>query len=165
MKRNFLIRMGALTLIAVLMLALVACGGDKTPDIYSLTYKGTKITLGASADGVLSAMGEYKSKTEIGDCGGLGAQVKYVYDDITLYVLEGKNGNTVDSFTVNNDMLSTNEGVCIGDDEARVTEIYGTPTARTAQKLEYQNGEKFLVFDLDENGSVSGIEWKIVTAG
>ena len=168
MKTNIFCRLTAMLLLLVLALTLVSCGEDETPDegtqtvSYTLTYQGTKITLGEVADNVLAALGTYQSKTEIGDCGGLGAQVKYVYTDLTLYVLEGKNGNTVDQISINNDLISTNEGISIGDDKAKVTEAYGTPTAQTSKKMEYQNGNKYLVFDLAEDGTVSAIVWKIV---
>lgn len=168
MKLKMTYRLTALLLLLVLAFALVACGEEETPkeegktEIYTLTYKGTNLTLGADANNVLSALGAYQSKTEIGDCGGLGAQVKYVYADLTLYVLEGKEGNTVDQISLNNDLTATNAGVSIGDAKAKVTEAYGTPTAQTSKKMEYQNGNKYLVFDLADDGTVSAIVWKIV---
>lgn len=163
-------RLIAVVCMLVLSLTLIACGGEEDPSngdngktvSYSLTYQGTKIKLGAPADAILNSLGAYQSRTEIGDCGGLGAQVKYVYEDITLYVLEGKDGNTVDQISLNNDLTATDQGICIGDAKSKVTGAYGTPTAETAKKMEYQKENKYLVFDLDENQMVSAIVWKIV---
>ena len=165
MKHALWSRLAALILVSVLALSLVACGGEEEPEsdaIYSLDYKGTKIALGASAEGVLEALGAEKSKNEIGDCGGLGAQVQYIYDDITLYVLESKDGkHTVDSFSLNHDMVSTDKDVCIGDDKQKVLDAYGEPTAQNEKILQYQNGSYYLLFGFDEAGTVSSIEWKV----
>ena len=86
---------------------------------YYFEYNGTKVELGENVDGVIEALGAYKDKKEIGDCGGLGAQVKYSYASFDVYVLESKtDGNIVDQITFRDDIVSTNEGVCIGSELA-----------------------------------------------
>ena len=100
----------------------VACGNDiegckedYDSDNFYIKYNNVAIKLGDKADAVIAALGEAQSRTEIGDCGGLGAQVKYTYSSIDLYVLESKtDGNIIDQITFRDDIVSTPEGVCLG---------------------------------------------------
>ncbi len=107
-----------------------------------IEYNGTKIQLGAKADSIIEALGEPQSKTEIGDCGGLGAQVKYTYPSIEVYVLESKtDGNIIDQITFRDDVVSTPEGVCIGATVAEAKQALGKPTSETDKALLYTSGK------------------------
>ncbi|MBQ8345725.1 MAG: hypothetical protein IJY42_05630 [Clostridia bacterium] len=162
MKHNGWRLLSLLMALMLLTMAMTACNQTENKDaLYSLSYKNTTLSLGANADPVVASLGTPVSTTEIGDCGGKGAQVKYVYADLTLYVLKAEDGNTIDAFALNHDMVSTDQGVSIGDEKDHVLEHYGEPTGQSANKLEYQDGNRYLIFDLEEKQVVS-IEWKIV---
>ena len=105
-----------------LVLCLVACDSDKgtTGDdntdaktdknvgvSYFVNYNGTKITLGGAADATISALGTPQSKSELGNCGGLGSQVKYTYTSMYVYVLEKYNNVAGKNF----DVESVREGI------------------------------------------------------
>lgn len=131
--------------------------------VYYFEYNGVKVELGAKADGIISSLGEYRDKKEIGDCGGLGAQVKYSYSSFEVYVLESKTeGNIIDQITFRDDLVETHEGVCIGMSVSEAKKLLGTPTAATDSKLEYLSGEKLLRIGI-ENGSVTEIDYMRIT--
>ncbi len=161
----------ALVLLIFVTLGAVACadgsegnenGNGADSSIYYIEYNGIKIELGAEADAVLSALGEANSKKEIGDCGGLGAQVRYDYSSFILYVLESNDGNVIDQITLINDLTQTAKGICIGSEEAAVHAAYGEPQSADGNRLKYIDGKKQLVFEI-ENEKVKGIDLMCVT--
>lgn len=127
-------------------------------DVFYMEYKGTKIELGAKADSIISALGEAKSVKELGDCGGLGAQVKYTYSDIELYTLKSADGETVDGISFTSDLVSTSKGIFIGDSSDKVTEAYGQPTEQSDSSMIYTEGNMSLKFKLD-GGVVSAVDY------
>ena len=131
---------------------------NESGDVFYMEYKGTKIELGAKADGVISALGEAKSVKELGDCGGLGAQVKYTYSDIELYTLKSADGESVDGISFTSDLVSTSKGISIGDSSDKVTEVYGQPTEQSSGAMIYTEGNMSLKFKLS-NGVVSAIDY------
>lgn len=125
MKRIFGIKMLALiTALLMLTLCLVACGeggktdGDADSADFYVTYRGVKIQLGKDARAATDALGEALSVSELGDCGGLGAQVRYTYSSLAVYALVDKNDNAVvDQIELYDDSITTPEGVYIGMSE------------------------------------------------
>ncbi len=131
--------------------------------VYGFEYNGVKLTLGASADKIISALGEYRDKKEIGDCGGLGAQVKYSYASFDVYVLASKSdGNIIDQITFRDDLAETSEGACIGMSVENVKLKTGTPTSESSTSLEYLSGSKLLKFTVAD-GKITGIDYMNVS--
>ena len=119
---------------------------------YYIVFNEVTIKLGAKADDVVAALGQPQSKNEIGDCGGLGAQVKYSYPSFDLYVLESKtSGNIIDAISFRDDMVETSEGVCIGMgiDEAKTK--LGEPSSSTEKELTYINGKYAIKIKFEDN--------------
>ena len=129
---------------------------------YYINYKGTKIELDKSADSVLSALGTPKSTASLGDCGGFGAQTKYVYDDIVVYTLKNDSGETIDQIAFSNDMVETAKGICIGDSSENVISAYGEPTTKNENKIEYEKENLILKFGLS-GGEVKSIDFIRIT--
>ena len=163
----------ACVLIALLMLtALVSCNGDNDTEnghdadspkndgvSYYVEYRNVKIKMGAEADSIIEALGEYQDRREIGDCGGLGAQVKYSYPSLDVYVLESKDGGSViDEISFRDDTVTTPEGVYIGMTADKAKSKSGEPTAETDKKLEYEGTKYVLVITL-KDGAVSKIDY------
>ncbi len=131
---------------------------ESTVKLY-VEYKGTKIELGAKADSIIAALGDPQSRTEIGDCGGLGAQVRYVYTSLEIYVLQSKtDGNIIDQITLRDDLVSTPEGVYIGMSDADAKEALGEPTRETQKAIFYTSGKYTLKLDI-EDGKVTDINY------
>ena len=126
---------------------------------YFVSYNGTKITLGGAADAVISALGEPQSKSELGNCGGLGSQVKYTYTSLYVYVLESESGNTVDQIEFRDDLVSTPEGVSIGMAKSDVVSKCGAAASESASSLTYTSGKLNLVIGFDESKAVNKIAY------
>ena len=133
-------------------------GGSSSADIFYIKYGDTKISLGAKAEPILKALGEAKSVKELGDCAGLGAQVKYEYDNFNIYTLKNDDGETIDEIAFTNDISVTPKGICIGDEADKVTDKYGKPSTQSSKAIIYTSGRNNLKFGLS-NGYVSSIEY------
>lgn len=155
-----------------LVLCLVACDSGKGTDAntsedteqsggvsYFVSYNGTKITLGGAADAAITALGTPQSKSELGNCGGLGSQVKYTYSSLYVYVLETDSGNTVDQIEFRDDLVSTPEGVSIGMSKSDVISKCGEASAESATSLTYTSGKLNLSIGFDANGMVNKIAY------
>ena len=119
MKKIFI----AFLCICLVISAFVLVGCNDTPNTphtaFGITYNGNRIELGAKADDIIEKLGTPNSRKEIGDCGGLGAQVKYSYASVDIFVLESKSeGNIIDAIELRDDTLQTDDGVYIGLSEA-----------------------------------------------
>lgn len=132
--------------------------GDSMRDIFYVKFGETKIELGKNADAVLSALGEAKSVKELGDCAGLGAQVKYSYDNFDIYTIKSDKDETIDEISFTSDIAVTPKGICLGADVAEVTKAYGTPTSQSEKEIRYTQGQNSIKFGL-KNGAVASIEY------
>ena len=131
---------------------------------YYINYNGTKIELDKKAESVLSSLGEPKSVASLGDCGGFGTQTKYVYSDIVVYTVKNDSGETIDQIAFTNDIVETEKGICIGDSVDDVIAVYGEPTLKNSNKIEYESGSLVLKFGLDGD-SVKSIDFiRIINA-
>ncbi len=128
-------------------------------DELAFEYKDTKITLGAKSDAIINKLGEAQSKTEIGDCGGLGAQVKYSYPSVDIYVLESKTeGNIIDGITFRDDMVSTAEGVYIGMTADEALTKLGEGASKDGDEIKITKGKYALILTL-KDAKVSEIDY------
>lgn len=152
MKRTGM-KLLTMVLALLLLVGLCACNdGDKDDgkEAYYITYKGTKICPGEDAKGLLDALGKPLSEKSNGNCGGQGEQMKYSYTSFDLYLLETTDGTvTVDQISLKDDAIETPEGICIGSEKSRVTDVYGDPSEITAKTLIYRKGKQELIFKLD----------------
>lgn len=146
--------------VALAMLLLVACSGNKTDtDELYVEYKGVKVVMGADADEIIDALGEPIDSYEIGDCGGLGAQVLYSYPSLDIYVLESKSGNVIDAISFRDDIVATTEGVYIGMEIDEAKALMGESDNETAKQLDYKKGD-FTVSVVFADGAVSAISYE-----
>ena len=159
-----------------LMLAIVCCftmtallascsdggeadGGEQTSNNpFYVVYKGVKIELDKSADDVLSKLGEAKYKDNLGDCGGIGVQFRYTYDDITVNTLKEKNGEMIHKISFVNDIASTPKNISIGSTEDDVRNAYGQPSSYDDGRMVYKSGDLKLEFVI-ENGEVKSVNY------
>ena len=162
MKKFRVIICAVLAILAVLSFS--ACEKDTTEGASSensfyATYKGVKIVMGADADGIIEALGEAQERKEIGDCGGLGAQVLYTYPSVEIYVLESKtDGNIIDQISFRDDIITTPEGVYIGMGIAEAKTALGDPDSEASSSFEYENGDHVLVIT-HSDGKVKKIDY------
>ena len=120
MKKKSLIALAMLLCIAC-VISLASCNNGEEPksevgDIFYTTFNAVKIELGAKAEPVIKALGEANEVKQLGDCGGFGSQVKYVYDEFEIFTLKNDKGETIDGISFINDIPTTSRGICLGDD-------------------------------------------------
>ena len=101
---------------------------DTVNDRFTFNYKGTNISLKAEAAPVLEALGEPKNYTEEKSCAFDGLDKNYTYTSFVLTTYPDGDIDRVNSVTLVDDTVSTNEGICIGDSKAKVEEVYGADT-------------------------------------
>ena len=159
MKKLFLLLISC----ALLCTCLVACNGDggnggsdAAKDIFYVTVNGVKVELGADAEDVLGTLGEAISIKSVGNCGGLGEQIKYTYPSIVIYTLKADGKETVDQIDLLDDLVSTSVGIYIGSAASDVEAAYGTPTKQTDSSIQYKEGNCYLAFGISD-GAISSI--------
>ena len=163
--RRILCLMLALLCALVLASAIVSCNGDGeeneggASNPFYVNYKDTKIELDKKAESILEKLGEPKYSDNLGDCGGIGVQMKYTYDDITVNTLKEKDGEVIHKIGFLNDLVSTPKGISIGSSEQEVRDAYGTPSSEENGKLTYKSGDLELEFTV-KNGSVSAVNYR-----
>ncbi len=126
------------------------------------TYNGTKIQLHAPAEEILAALGAYKSCTEEPSCAfDDGMDKTYTYDSFVLqtYPLAGK--DYVYSFWFQDDLVKTDEGIKIGDDQATVEAAYGADAynGKNAYIIRKDDGELSVIL---KDGVVQSITFAVV---
>lgn len=152
-------------LIALLCIAGTLCACDngkndnKNSNPYGIYYKEMNIVLDESAESVLEKLGEPRYTDNLGDCGGIGVQTKYTYDDIAICTLKEKDGEVIHKISLLNDLVSTSKDITIGANEADVKDEYGTPSVTEDNKLIYKSGNLELEFLL-RDGYVTAINYR-----
>ena len=154
----------SLLLITLLCFGLVGCEQESAEEsgAFAVTYREVTVEIGKEAEDVLAALGEPQSKKEIGDCGGLGAQVRYDYSSLIVYVLESKDGAVIDQITLTDDLVATEKGICIGDSQEKVKEAYGDTLQDDGSRWFYRSGKNRVTFKI-EDGKVTAIDLMQVT--
>ena len=140
--------------------AMISCdeeNGEGDSNLFFVNYKNIRIELDKSADDVLDKLGEPQNTINLGNCGGIGVQTKYVYNDISICTLKEKDGEKIHKIAFENDFVSTNKGIYIGSAEESVSEAYGEPKTKKSGKWIYEKGSFELEFEF-ENAKVSEVE-------
>ncbi len=149
-------------LVALLLTAtvLISCeeqekdaGGDSA---FCVVYNGVKIELGKPAEPILNELGAANSENEIFDCGEGNSRIRYRYESFTLYVMKSDGEEVIDQIELLDDLTETSRGVCIGDSESKVRELYGDPSSEQNGILSYSKDSMQIQFDI-ENGKVSAV--------
>lgn len=168
-------------LLAVLMLAaLTACdtqkpadpqgttppasgpNGNKDPqtkDGFFFTYEGVKLVPGAPFDP--SALPEADSVFTVPSCAIEGTDNVYSYPVLELTAYNDGSGEVIYSIYLTDANTATEEGLYVGDDLARVTELYGTAYTQNGSELTFTKGDTTLCLILNDETVIS-IEYRMV---
>lgn len=115
-------------ILCIMLFYLMGCGNEPTTDvksIYCLDYNGTVIEINADAESTLSAIGEPDSVFEAPSCAFDGRDILYSYPHMELDVFEFDGNAKIYSVSITDDVISTNEGIFLGDSITKVKEKYG----------------------------------------
>lgn len=156
MKRMILALLAAL---ALLISCTPAVPTDE-PRSLSLSYRGVELTVGAAADGVISALGDDYTMTEAESCAGQGMDRMYTYPSVRLYVFAPVEGVAVISSVSYIDDGVTTGGLRIGSTAEDVVAAMGEPDEQNEARLVYRSEAAVLTFGLRD-----GIVVSVVLAG
>ncbi len=163
----------AMLLAVAMLLCFAACQPAETPDTpdnqepaqdsFTFTYKGTKIALNAPAEAVVAALGEPLEYSESTSCAFDGLDKQYKYDSFYLetYPLNGK--DYVYGWWFVDDLVETEEGICIGSAHADVEAAYGAENYNGSNAFQVKKGSGSLTIILEE-GVVTSIQYGIMAS-
>lgn len=176
----------ALLLALLLVAALTACGGQ-SPDVapttqpttakpvddepapsatepsaeeyFSFTYEGVELIPGAAFDPAV--LPEADSVFEVPSCAIEGTDNVYSYPTFELTAYNDGTGEVIYSIYLLDADTPTAEGLYVGDDLARVTELYGSDYIENDTELTFTKGATTLSLLLDGETVIS-IEYRMV---
>ena len=144
----------------VFVFILSACdGGGKAPppDRYFFTVGDVTFSVGDDADEVTARLGECNSSASVPSCAGEGFDEVYRYNGFKIFAHRANGRAMITEIEVTNDTLPTAEGLFIGDDADKITEIYGEGDGFSGG-VEYRaEGCRLRFFITD--GRVTGIKY------
>jgi len=164
--KRFFILLTAIVCCAAMLIGLCSCKDSKKENdetqsagsMFGITYNGVSIELNKSATDVLQKLGTPKRTDNLGDCGGIGVQTKYTYDNITVNTLKEEKGEVIHKIGFTSDLVSTSKGISVGANETDVTAKYGQPASSENGRYVYESGNLNLQFTI-KDGKVSAIEY------
>lgn len=125
--------------------------------VFWFEAEGVKIVCGTDyAESGLSAVEPY----EIPSCAFEGSDMIYTYDAFEISAFDESHGGTIYSVYLLDPNVTTPEGLALGDDEARVTALYGDDCQVQDGQLVYQKGDTLLIIML-QDGLVFSIEYRL----
>ena len=160
----------AMLLAAAMMLCFAACDTPETPDnptepvqdSFTFTYKGTKIALHAPADQVIAALGEPLEYSESTSCAFDGLDKSYKYGSFYLETYPIGDKDYVYGWWFVDDLVETDEGICIGSSKAAVDAAYGVENFNGTNAYTVKKGSGVLTIILEKD-VVSSVQYAIIT--
>lgn len=170
-------KLAAIFLALTMVLALCACGGTNTPETpdnggnnaqtpntpnttpvgYLFTYNDYQFGVDIVADDVLSNLGEPKDKYTSESCAFGGEDTVYYYSSIQVSTNNEYGYERIYSIYLEDDLVSTEEGICVGSTADDVKAAYGEPGDKSTENcLIYEKDGMTLNFNLVD-GKVSTI--------
>ena len=131
----------------------------ETDEVFSFTYEGVELIPGAAFDPAV--LPEADSVFQVPSCAIEGTDNVYSYPPFELTAYNDGTGEVIYSIYLIDANTSTTEGLYVGDDLARVTELYGTDYAQNDTELTFTKGATTLNLILDGETVIS-IEYRMV---
>ncbi len=135
--------------------------GKKEIDVnatYAFVSGETVFTVDMLAADILAALGEPSSYFEAPSCAFNGLDKTYSYPDFQIETYEGEGGDRISNIILVSDLVSTREGVFIGDSASVLAEKYPAATEEGDTMVKYVKNGVCLLFIL-EDGVISSIQY------
>lgn len=131
--------------------------GSTTPTGYTFTYNGYQFGVDMVADEVLANIGEAKDQYTSESCAFGGEDTVYYYSSIQVSTNNEYGYERIYSIYLEDDLVSTEEGICVGSTAEDVKSAYGEASAKSTDScLIYEKDGMTLNFNLVD-GKVSTI--------
>lgn len=182
----------AILLALTLMLALAACdSGEKAPETtaapdvtdapevpettaapeqtqapaedvkgFCLTFNGVELTPGTVYDA--AALPEPASVYQVPSCAIEGTDNVYSFDTVEITAFNDGTQEIIYAIAILDPNVATDEGLYLGDDAARVIELYGEEYEENGTAMVYTRGNTMMTIIL-QNGCVVDIEFSWIT--
>ena len=164
--------LGALMMAAALTLS--ACGGSsesagstgaaETTAGYGFTYEGHRYVPGMDAEEALSLLGEPTASRDVNNCARGAVRKAYSYGDRDFEVFadldESETKDVIKTITLMSENVSTEEGLSVGDEESRITEVYPDCTEENGEYTAQKDGTEVVVSINKLRGTVSYITYQ-----
>lgn len=164
-------KIALMLMICMMTLTAVGCGGGSDPSSgssdqggqsssdekgYTFTYNDVEIYIDEDAAAVIDGLGDYKDYSESATCAFEGMDKQYFYGSfyVTTGTLDAR--EFISGFWFVDDTVETDEGLCIGDDEDKVKQLYGEDGYNGSNAYIYTKGLCELTI-IVEDGSVSSV--------
>ena len=128
---------------------------------FAFTYEGVDVIVGTDMNSLvdsLSAVAGEPQYFEAASCAGDGMSKTYTYKGGSFSISTNPSGGSdiISSIMLNDDTVSTAEGICIGSSADDITAAYGEATSSTETTITYEKGSSTIVFVL-QDGKVNNI--------
>lgn len=164
-------KIAAMLLILACLFAAGACKtthgkGSEGKEVYSFVFQNTEIRVGEKAAPVLAALQSCNPQSSVKPsclAGASGEDVTYVFSGFqmqTFRLTDSDGDEQIRIVMLNDDSVSTREGISIGAAVQAVKDAYGSASEETAYRLVYEKGDMKLVFSLRDS-AVTNISYEV----
>lgn len=131
---------------------------------YTFLFNGVEISVDMKMDDLLAKLGTEDSYFEAPSCAFDGMQKIYTYGSMELNTYIGEDGDYLDAIILKDDLISTPEGIRVGDTPEKVVETYGEDYTDNNGSYTYEKDAMKLNF-IVEDGAVVSIQYKSNAVG
>ena len=126
---------------------------------YVFKYNGVDIVVNSPMNAILGSLGNNYSYFEAASCAGQGISKFYTFNGGSFVVSTNPVGNedSIAMITINDDSVSTAEGIFIGNTVEQLKAAYGEPKENDGTTYTYEKGSSVLVFLVDDSGKITNI--------
>lgn len=131
---------------------------------FVLTYNGVDIHPGETTEEALAALGEPDSSFEAASCAFEGMTYYYSYTGFEFDTYKVDDVDCVCTIVITSDLVSTPEGITIGDDLNKLDKVYGEDFEVNGMTRVYRKGSSKLVV-IHDGAMVTSIEYYPIDVG
>lgn len=172
MKKRFLTIVAALTIASC---SLAGCGSEDNKSTttapsnnssvsheakgYIFEVNGVKVGMDMEADPIIKALGEPTNYFEAASCAFEGLDKMYGYGSYEVDTYELDKKDYISGVIFKDDMVSTKEGISIGNTKDDMIKAYGEGFKEEQGMLVYEKEGTKIKFVLDENNEITSITY------